>query len=203
MVEASRPHGLPTSLVQHADAFSPPNGPNTHITCNTKTASPPDPSNNYKNFLAIQWSSTMQITNYNTSVFSALESTFKDAWPRGNHRSFSNHFPTIPTKPFPGSSSRPSLPTCAESTSGAFLNNFNMPSGVVHLKAKKQWKKGRTIISCYKSHYGPLLRVTSNVLNTMTYRLLPQSPGQLSIPQLWGISTSTSTARSRRSLHCE
>ena len=39
-----------------------------------------------------------------------------------------------------------------------FLTNFNMPYGVVHLKAKKQWKKGRAIISYYKSHYGPLLR---------------------------------------------
>ena len=60
-----------------------------------------------------------------------------------------------------------------------------MPYGVVHLKAKKQWKKGRTIISYFKSYYGPLLRVPSNVLNTMIHRLLPQSPGQLSIPQLW------------------
>ena len=60
-----------------------------------------------------------------------------------------------------------------------------MPYGVVHLKAKKQWRKGRTIISYSKSCYGPLLRVTSNVLNTMIYRLLPQSPGQLSTPQLW------------------
>ena len=46
-----------------------------------------------------------------------------------------------------------------------FITNFNMPYGVVHLKAKKQWKKGRAIISYFKSHYGPLLRVTSNVLN--------------------------------------
>ena len=66
-----------------------------------------------------------------------------------------------------------------------FTAKFNMPYGVVHLKAKKQWRKGRAIISYFKSYYGPLLRVTSNVLNTMIHRLMPQSPGQLSIPQLW------------------
>ena len=66
-----------------------------------------------------------------------------------------------------------------------FRAKFNMPYGVVHLKAKKQWTKGRTIISYFQSHYGVLLRATYTVLNTMIFRLLPQAPGQLSIPQLW------------------
>ena len=50
---------------------------------------------------------------------------------------------------------------------------------MVHLKAKKQWTKGHTIISYFQFHYGTLL------INTMIFRLLPQAPGQLSIPQLW------------------
>ena len=51
-----------------------------------------------------------------------------------------------------------------------FNPKFNMPYGVVHLKAKKQWRKGRPIVSYFKSYYGPLLRVTSNILNTMIHR---------------------------------
>ena len=51
---------------------------------------------------------------------------------------------------------------------------------------KKQWRKGRAIISCYHSFAGNLFRViTSRALDTTLQHLYPQHPGQLSIPQLW------------------
>ena len=42
-----------------------------------------------------------------------------------------------------------------------FCKDFNIPYGVVHLKQKKQWQKGRTIISYFHSLSGNLLRITS------------------------------------------
>ena len=57
--------------------------------------------------------------------------------------------------------------------------------GVVHLKEKKQWRKGRAIISYFQSLSGNLLRITSRALDIILQHLLPQHPGQLSIPQLW------------------
>ena len=57
--------------------------------------------------------------------------------------------------------------------------------GVVHLKAKKQWQKGRTIISYFQSLSGNLLRITSRALDIVLQHIFPQHPGQLSIPQLW------------------
>ena len=43
------------------------------------------------------------------------------------------------------------------------------------VKAKKQWQKGRAIISYFKSHFGALLRGTSTTITTMLLRLLPQA----------------------------
>ena len=66
-----------------------------------------------------------------------------------------------------------------------FRKEFNIPYGVVHLKEKKHWHKGRTIISYFHSLTGNLLRITSRALDIILQHLYPQHPGQLSIPQLW------------------
>ena len=66
-----------------------------------------------------------------------------------------------------------------------FRKDFTIPYGIVHLKEKKQWQKGRTIISYFHSLSGNLLRITSRALDIILQHLFPQHPGQLSIPQLW------------------
>ena len=66
-----------------------------------------------------------------------------------------------------------------------FRKHFYTPHGVVFLKQKKSWRKGRTVISYFRSIAGNLLRATSKALDIMLLHLLPQHPGQLSIPNLW------------------
>ena len=66
-----------------------------------------------------------------------------------------------------------------------FRKDFTIPYGIVHLKEKKHWNKGCTIISYFQSLSGNLLRITSRALDTILQHLYPQHPGQLSIPQLW------------------
>ena len=66
-----------------------------------------------------------------------------------------------------------------------FRKHFYTPHGVVFLKQKKSWRKGRTVISYFRSIAGTLLRATSKALDIMLLHLLPQHPGQLSIPNLW------------------
>ena len=66
-----------------------------------------------------------------------------------------------------------------------FRKDFTIPYGIVHLKKKKHWRKGRTIISYFQSLSGNLLRITSRALDIILQHLFPQLPGQLSIPQLW------------------
>lgn len=66
-----------------------------------------------------------------------------------------------------------------------FRRNFTILYGVVHPKEKKQWRKGRTIISYYHSLAGNLLRITSRALDIILQHLYPQQPGHLSIPQIW------------------
>ena len=66
-----------------------------------------------------------------------------------------------------------------------FRTKFYTPHGVVFLKQKKSWRKGRTVISYFRSIAGTLLRATSKALDIMLLHLLPQHPGQLSIPNLW------------------
>ena len=46
-----------------------------------------------------------------------------------------------------------------------FRKDFTIPYGIVHLKEKKQWRKGRTIISYFQSLSGNLLRITSRALD--------------------------------------
>ena len=66
-----------------------------------------------------------------------------------------------------------------------FRKHFHTPHGVVFPKQKKSWKKGRTVISYFRSIAGTLLRATSKALDIILLQLLPQHPGQLSIPSLW------------------
>ena len=76
-------------------------------------------------------------------------------------------------------------PTLRTRYKWGFRKDFNIPNGVVHLKEKKQWQKGRTIISYFHSLSDNLLRITSRALDIILQHLYPQHPGQLSIPQLW------------------
>ena len=55
----------------------------------------------------------------------------------------------------------------------------NLPYGFVFLKKKKQFRKGRTLISYYNSRYGRLLQVTARTLDSMLLQLWPQAMGQL------------------------
>lgn len=57
-----------------------------------------------------------------------------------------------------------------------FRKTFTIPYGIVHLKEKKQWRKGRTIISYYRSLTGNLFRVTSRALDTILRTPLPSKP---------------------------
>lgn len=59
-----------------------------------------------------------------------------------------------------------------------------LPYGFVFLKRKKQFKKGRTLISYFQSRYGRLLQVTARTIDSMLLQLWPQW-GQLAVPQIW------------------
>ena len=67
----------------------------------------------------------------------------------------------------------------------AINKKSNLPYGFVFLKKKKQFLKGRTLISYYNSRYGRLLQVTARTLDSMLLQLWPQSMGQLAVPQIW------------------
>ena len=58
-------------------------------------------------------------------------------------------------------------------------------NGFVFLKRKKQFKKGRTLISYFRSRYGRLLQVTARTIDSMQLQLWPQTMGQLAVPQIW------------------
>ena len=60
-----------------------------------------------------------------------------------------------------------------------------LPYGFVFLKKKKQFLKGRALISYYNSRFGRLLQVTARTLDSMVLQLWPQSMGQLAVPQIW------------------
>ena len=71
----------------------------------------------------------------------------------------------------------------------AINSEAELPRGTVFLKRKKQYKKGRTIISYSGSLCSKLLQLAFIVITTMTRTLYPDAPGMQSMPQL------------RRSLH--
>ena len=67
----------------------------------------------------------------------------------------------------------------------AINTNSALPYGFVFLKRKKQFKKGRTLISYFRSRYGRLLQVTARTIDSMLLQLWPQTMGQLAVPQIW------------------
>jgi len=67
----------------------------------------------------------------------------------------------------------------------AINTNSSLPYGFVFLKRKKQFKKGRTLISYFRSRYGRLLQVTARTIDSMLLQLWPQTMGQLAVPQIW------------------
>ena len=60
-----------------------------------------------------------------------------------------------------------------------------LPRGTVFLKRKKQYQKGRTIISYAGSLCSKLLQLASIVITIMTRTLYPDARGLQSMPQLW------------------
>ena len=67
----------------------------------------------------------------------------------------------------------------------AINTRSSLPYGFVFLKRKKQFKKGRTLISYFRSRYGRLLQVTARTIDSMLLQLWPQTMGQLAVPQIW------------------
>ena len=66
----------------------------------------------------------------------------------------------------------------------AINTHSDLPYGFVFLE-KKQFKKGRTLISYFRSRYGRLLQVTARTIDSMLLQLWPQTMGQLAVPQIW------------------
>ena len=67
----------------------------------------------------------------------------------------------------------------------ALNSEAELPRGTVFLKRKKQFQKGRTIISYAGSLCSKLLQLASIVTTIMTRALYPDAPGLQSMPQLW------------------
>ena len=67
----------------------------------------------------------------------------------------------------------------------AINSTAELPRGTVFLKRKKQYQKGRTIISYAGSLCSKLLQLASIVTTIMTRTLYPDAPGLQSMPQLW------------------
>ena len=62
-----------------------------------------------------------------------------------------------------------------------------LPKGTVFLKRKKQFLKGRTIISYRSSLLSKLLAAASLAITSMLESLWPNAPGLQSMPKLWGL----------------
>ena len=60
-----------------------------------------------------------------------------------------------------------------------------LPQGFIFLKGKKQYKKGRTIISYKGSTFATLLKYAATALEAMLKQVWPQSLGQFSTPEIW------------------
>ena len=63
--------------------------------------------------------------------------------------------------------------------------NARLPYGFIFVKRKKQWQKGRTLISYFQSFQGKLLKAVSKALDSMLQQQWTQTAGQLSTPQIW------------------
>ena len=80
--------------------------------------------------------------------------------------------------------------------SWSFCRSAKLPQGTVFLKRKKQFTKGRTIISYSGSLCSKLLELASVALTLIVKTLYADSPGLLSMPQLWqAIHTHWSSSR--------
>eukprot|EP00438_Fugacium_kawagutii_P032670 Skav216066 [mRNA] locus=scaffold2261:170570:172063:- [translate_table: standard] len=66
-----------------------------------------------------------------------------------------------------------------------FRQKAELPYGFVFLKRKKQWPKGRTLISYFQAFASTLLKAASRALDSMLQETWPQIMGQLSTPQIW------------------
>ena len=69
--------------------------------------------------------------------------------------------------------------------SWSFCKSAKLPQGTVFLKRKKQFTKGRTIISYSGSLCSKLLELASVALTLIVKTLYADNPGLLSMPQLW------------------
>ena len=69
--------------------------------------------------------------------------------------------------------------------SWSFCKSASLPRGTVFLKRKKQFAKGRTIISYAQSLCSKLLEMASIALTVIAKTLYSDSPGMQSMPQLW------------------
>ena len=69
--------------------------------------------------------------------------------------------------------------------SWSFCKSASLPRGTGFLKRKKQFAKGRTIISYAQSLRSKLLEMASIVLTVMAKTLYADGPGMQSMPQLW------------------
>ena len=66
-----------------------------------------------------------------------------------------------------------------------FRKQAALPYGFVFLKRKKQWTKGRTLISYFQSYQANLLKAVSRALDSMLQQMRPQIMGQLNTPAIW------------------
>ena len=67
----------------------------------------------------------------------------------------------------------------------AFNKQADLPKGTVFLKAKKAFRKGRTIISYSQSLCCKLLEFAAIAINLMVKTLYPEAPGLASMPVIW------------------
>ena len=166
-----RPHGLPTTLAHHADSFLTTHWNNHQQHLQHEDRFTARSIKQLQEFLG-----DTVVLHHADHELQHLRIFCPQIYFRGCLATWQSpeHFQPLPddTDQTISNIIQQAYRTLAQKYKWGFITKFNMPYGVVHLKAKKQWKKGHTIISYFKSHYGPLLRVTSNV-------------GQLSIPQLW------------------
>lgn len=76
-------------------------------------------------------------------------------------------------------------PSLLSKYSWGIRKKAGLPYGFIFLKRKKQWQKGRTLISYFQSFQGKLLKAVSKALDSMLQQQWTQTAGQLSTSQIW------------------